>query len=156
MFSPASIKRLSQVHPELYLRINKVRDELDSLSGIEIQVVSGLRTFEEQDKLYAKGRTTPGQIVTQVKGGESNHNYGLAIDICPFINNKPNWNADIEIWTKIGRTAEKYGLEWGGSWKKFIDKPHVQLPLSLAKCKSCYASGGLQAVWSEATKKLNV
>ena len=40
----------------------------------------GLRTFEDQDKLYAQGRTKPGQIVTNARGGDSLHNYGLAAD----------------------------------------------------------------------------
>ena len=57
--------------------------------GVIVEIVQGLRTFAEQDALYAQGRTGPGAIVTQARGGESNHNYGLAADLCPFTDGKP-------------------------------------------------------------------
>lgn len=49
-------------------------------NGIKIKIISGLRTYEEQDKLYAQGRTAPGDIITKAKGGYSNHNFGIAFD----------------------------------------------------------------------------
>jgi hypothetical protein len=59
------------------------------------------------------------------------------------------------VWAAIGASAEAHGLEWGGSWKKFLDKPHVQLPVMTVKeCASCYQAGGLDAVWSTASKKI--
>ncbi|MDA7028670.1 M15 family metallopeptidase, partial [Bacillus sp. CLL-7-23] len=48
--------------------------------GIYVQMTSGYRSFAEQNKLYAKGRTASGKIVTNAKAGQSNHNYGLAVD----------------------------------------------------------------------------
>jgi peptidoglycan LD-endopeptidase CwlK len=149
----ASEKRLAKLHPTLGLLVRQIVADL-ATRGINIEVVQGLRTFEEQDALYAKGRTAPGQIVTQAKGGESNHNYGLAVDVCPFVDGKPHWNAPIEVWVDIGRTAERFGLEWGGSWKKFVDKPHLQLPnMTVKACQRCFATGGLPGVWAEATKR---
>ena len=52
--------------------------------GITIKVISGLRTYEEQNDLYAQGRTKPGRIVTKARGGFSNHNFGIAFDIGVF------------------------------------------------------------------------
>lgn len=83
-----------------------------------------MRTKEEQDKLYAQGRTMPGKIVTQAKGGDSMHNYAVAFDICPIVNGKAVW--EISLFNKIGKLGMDIGLEWGGSWKKFIDRPHFQ------------------------------
>ncbi len=37
--------------------------------------ISTYRSFEEQNKLYAQGRTVPGQVVTKARGGQSPHNY---------------------------------------------------------------------------------
>ena len=120
-----------------------------------VEVVQGLRTFAEQDELYAKGRTQPGSIVTQARGGESNHNFGLAVDLCPFTNDKPDWNAPMSVWAAIGAAAEGRGLEWGGQWKKFLDKPHVQLPaMTVKECARCYEDGGLNAVWATASRKI--
>ena len=49
--------------------------------GITINIISGTRTYAEQDALYAQGRTRPGNVVTNARGGYSNHNFGIAFDI---------------------------------------------------------------------------
>lgn len=107
-------------------------------------VTETLRTKEEQDELYAQGRTKPGKIVTNAKGGDSFHNYGLAFDIALIDRGKLNWNTgadindnDITDFFEIGEIGEKLGLEWGGRWK-FKDMPHFQLTfgLSLADLKA--------------------
>jgi peptidoglycan LD-endopeptidase CwlK len=151
----ASENRLKKLHPELAGRVRTLI-ELLAANGMQVEVVQGMRTFAEQDGLYAQGRTKPGQVVTNAKGGQSNHNYGLAVDLCPFTpDGKPNWNAPNSMWLAIGTEAEKLGLEWGGSWKKFIDKPHVQLGgLTVKQCLSLHQKGGMGAVWAEASRIL--
>ena len=91
--------------------------------NIDLRVTDGFRSVEEQDKLYAKGRTALGSIVTKARGGCSNYNFGLAIDIVPIENGKLNWETN--NWDIIGRIGESRGLEWGGRWK-FLDRPHFQ------------------------------
>jgi hypothetical protein len=150
----SSEKRIRQLHPALAAA---VRDTIADLAGrgLVVEIVQGLRTFAEQDELYAQGRTKPGQIVTQARGGESNHNYGLAADLCPFVNGKPDWNAPVKVWTSIGASAMAHGLEWGGAWKKFLDKPHVQLPsITIKECASCHRTGGIAAVWALASARV--
>ena len=150
----SSEKRLQRLHPALASAVRAVIADL-ARRGIGVEVVQGLRTFEEQDELFAKGRTKPGLVVTQARGGESNHNFGLAADLCPFTDDKPDWNAPIDVWAAIGTTAMAHGLEWGGQWKKFLDKPHVQLPsMTVKECARCYQAGGLDAVWSAASQKV--
>ena len=150
----ASENRLKKIHPELASRIRTVVAAL-AQSGINIEIVQGLRTFAEQDDLFRQGRTKKGLVVTNARGGQSNHNYGLAVDVVPFVNGKPNWNAPNSIWMAIGQEGGKLGLEWGGNWKKFIDKPHLQLPgLSIKQCLTLFRKGGLNAVWAEATRLL--
>lgn len=74
-------------------------------------------------------------------------------DVVPYSNGKPNWNAPNSIWSAIGAEAEKLGLEWGGDWKRFIDRPHVQLPgLTIKQCYALYQKGGLEAVWATASR----
>ena len=91
--------------------------------GIAILVTQGLRTIAEQNALYARGRTAPGPIVTNARGGQSLHNYSCAFDICFLINKKASYSGP---WDKVGAIGEKIGLEWGGRWKGFVDKPHFQ------------------------------
>lgn len=93
--------------------------------GVDIIFTYTLRSVAEQNKLYARGRTLPGKIVTNARGGESFHNYGVAFDICPVINGKAIFN-DISLFNRVGKIGINLGLEWGGEWKKFIDKPHFQ------------------------------
>ncbi len=150
---PASEGRLQKLHPALVAALRRTVADL-AVQGIAVEIVQGLRTFEEQDALYAKGRTQPGQIVTQARGGESNHNYGLAADLCPYTAGKPDWNAPITVWAAIGAAAAAHGLSWGGAWKKFIDKPHVELPaMTVRECLACFRQGGIDAVWTTASKK---
>jgi peptidoglycan L-alanyl-D-glutamate endopeptidase CwlK len=106
--------------------------------GLEIFVTSTLRTFHQQDALYAQGRTAPGPIVTNARAGESRHNYGLAFDVAfrsppaadPFGDDNP--------WDEVGTIGKALGLEWGGDWARFPDRPHFQLP-------SVYTVGTLRA-----------
>jgi peptidoglycan L-alanyl-D-glutamate endopeptidase CwlK len=93
-------------------------------AGIDILITSTYRDHESQDALYAKGRTAPGNKVTNAKGGQSFHNWRVAFDFVPMENGKPDWN-DIELFTRCGEIAERCGLEWGGRWK-FKDMPHCQ------------------------------
>ena len=95
--------------------------------GIICIVTSGRRTIEEQNNLYAQGRTNGGRIVTKAKGGQSPHNFGLAADLCPY---KPNskelwWNCPDDIWHAIHDVAESLGLDSGYDWS-FQDCPHVE------------------------------
>jgi hypothetical protein len=148
----ASKKRLAQLHPILQGRLQDLIESGWKVFGVQFEIVQGLRTFAEQDALFAKGRNKPGQIVTRARGGQSNHNYGLAADLCPFENGKPNWNASFDVWQLLGDQARTRGLRWGGDWKKFVDKPHVELPgLTIAQCQALYRKGGLPLVWERAT-----
>lgn len=93
--------------------------------GYTISITSTYRSPEEQDTLYAQGRTAPGNVVTNSKAGGSFHNYRVAFDFVPLINGQPDWS-DKSLFTKIGEIGESCGLEWGGRWTSFIDIPHLQ------------------------------
>lgn len=94
-------------------------------AGIRIKIISGLRTYAEQDALYAQGRSVPGKIVTNAKGGYSNHNFGIAFDIGVFEGNK--YMEESPKYKAVGVLGLDLGLEWGGNWKTIVDEPHFQL-----------------------------
>jgi len=106
-------------------------------SGIGVIITSTHRDAESQDALYALGRTAPGKKVTNVRGGDSLHNWRVAFDFVPVVNGKAVWNDD-KLWTRCGEIAESVGLEWGGRWTKFVDKPHCQYTggLTIAQFKA--------------------
>ncbi len=150
----ASLKRLAQVHPELQKRVNQLIANLALTGGRTIEVVQGLRTAAEQQALFDQGRSKPGHIVTNAKPFQSNHNYGLAVDLCPFSNGTPQWS-DEKGFDAIGAEAQKLGLEWGGAWVHINDRPHVQLPgLTVHECYALYTAHGIKGVWDEATRRL--
>lgn len=92
-------------------------------AGIRVMMTDGFRSPKEQDKLYARGRTIPGQKITNASGGYSWHNFGLAADYAFIVNGKVTWNGP---WQTFGRIAKECGLEWGGNFKTITDRPHVQ------------------------------
>lgn len=102
--------------------------------GIFIIITQGLRTYAEQNTLYEQGRTKPGKIVTNARGGYSFHNFGLAFDfcVCDIVGGKlvPNWFVDLR-WKRVGEIGKSLGLEWGGDWTSFRDYPHFQQTFGL-------------------------
>lgn len=93
--------------------------------GIAIKVISGTRTYEEQNALYEQGRTKPGRVVTNARGGYSNHNFGIAFDIGVFEGGR--YLEESPAYKAVGAIGIKLGLEWGGNWKTIQDEPHFQL-----------------------------
>lgn len=154
-----SKKRLSAVHPELAKRIVQLEEVLGKQDPpIQFEVVQGLRTFAEQDALFAKGRTKPGPKVTNARGGQSNHNYGLAVDIAPLKGGKIDWSVKNPAWKIMGLEGRKLGLEWGGDWTTLVDMPHFQLPvtMSVKDCFEIFNGNGIEAVWAEADRRLGL
>ncbi|ASA96819.1 M15 family metallopeptidase [Anoxybacillus sp. FSL W8-0104] len=124
-------KKLVGVHP---LVATKARQLIERAykEGINIIITQGLRTIEEQNELYAQGRTKTGKIVTNARGGYSYHNFGLAFDFAILnADGSVNWNVD-EKWKRVGALGKSLGLEWGGDWRDFPDYPHFQLTFGLS------------------------
>ena len=129
-------QRIQKLHPSVRDEVYKIIEECNiSLTGkAKIRITQGLRTFEEQDELYALGRTKPGKKVTNASAGKSIHNYGFAVDICLIIDNKiaswdtaKDWDNDtIADWYECVKIFAKYGWNWGGNWKNFKDLPHFE------------------------------
>lgn len=92
--------------------------------GIDLLITSCYRSPAEQDIIYAQGRTTPGPIVTQAKGGFSFHNWKVAFDCVPLIGGKPNWTSP---YTVTAQEAAIIGLEHGD--RGYTDLPHFQCRL---------------------------
>lgn len=108
--------------------------------GIDLLVTSTYRDHESQNALYAQGRTKPGNVVTNAKGGESFHNFQCAVDVVPLRNGKPVWSTsgeDGKLWNRIGEIGESVGLEWAGRWRTFREFAHFQYTagLSLAQLR---------------------
>lgn len=122
-----SLDNLNTLHPKLRDTAIKAWEEAQDImpANTQIIVVQGLRTFEESDTLYQKGRTTPGPIVTNAKAGQSYHNYGLAFDFAMVTNGKDDYVVGPN-WMKVVEIMKKYGFEWGGDFNTIKDNPHFE------------------------------
>lgn len=126
------MSKLDGVHPILRIKVERILQAMSEL-GFQMMVFEGIRSTERQKKLYAQGRTAPGNIVTNADGviKKSNHQvkddgYGYAVD-CVFLEkNKPTWSLQYP-WKLYGAMVESQGLNWGGSWKSITDLPHAEL-----------------------------
>lgn len=129
-------QRIEKLHPKVRNEVEEIIKQCDeALQGrAKIRIAQGLRTFEEQELLYAKGRLNKEPKVTNAKAGQSIHNYGLAVDICLIIDGKEasfdtkkDWDGDkIADWYECVKIFAKNGWDWGGNWVKFKDLPHFE------------------------------
>lgn len=122
------MKDIALCHPRLQIKAAQLIEQCYKQS-LPIQIGETLRTKEEQNALYAQGRTEPGSIVTNAKGSSysSMHQWGIAFD---FFRNDGSgaFNESGDFFQKVGEIGKSLGLEWGGDWKSIKDKPHFQLP----------------------------
>lgn len=133
-----SSERVLKLHPLIRIPLMDLLVACAN-KNVPIRIVQGLRTFKEQDALYAQGRTTPGKIVTNAKGGDSWHNYGLSIDFCLLRQGTQiSWNRNEDLdhdgqkdWHEVVELFISKGFEWGGNWTSFPDYPHFQKTFGL-------------------------
>ncbi len=129
-------RSVKDLHPDLQPLAEKFKAECRK-EGVDVLIYMTHRSNEEQNELYAKGRTAPGPKITYAKGGQSDHNFTIdgkpaskAFDAVPLRvidgKNRAVWN-DPKLWELMGEVAERIGLKWGGNWKRFVDKPHFYI-----------------------------
>jgi peptidoglycan L-alanyl-D-glutamate endopeptidase CwlK len=122
--------------------------------GLQVRIISGTRTYDQQNALYAKGRPNNGPSVTNARGGQSNHNFGIAWDVGIFTAagayiddmkgaQKMTSKAIDAEYKKVGAYGKSLELYWGGDWHK-PDYPHFQLLDNdqLASIREKFTNGG--------------
>lgn len=122
--------RIDLLHPKIRNEVRYLVEKANAqlVSHSQIRIVQGFRTFAEQDALF---RQRP--KVTNAKGGQSLHNYGLAIDFCLLIDDKEiswdlkrDWDGDkVADWMEVVKIFKDAKFIWGGEWA-FKDNPHLQ------------------------------
>ena len=147
--------RLSLINPKLADKIRTLAGML-AQESVFLKITQGLRSWDQQQKLYDQGRALPGKIVTNCPGGWSWHNFGLAVDCLPeTVEGQADWNAEHPQWKRMELLGASLGLSSGALFRSFPDAPHFQLtgrfPVSPdAEVRQLFKDGGMQAVWDEA------
>lgn len=125
---------ITDLHPIVLAKTKELVAESAKL-GIDMLITDDFRSHDDQDKLYEQGRSSKGPVVTHARGGQSYHNYGLAVDFAlrtkkgqviwdmEYDGNR-NGKAD---WLEVAEIAKGLGFSWGGDWKGFKDYPHLQM-----------------------------
>jgi len=121
---PRSEKHIATLMPEVRPLARALVHKAAAM-GMQIRIISGFRTYEEQAALYAQGRSTPGRVITHARPGYSNHNFGIAFDVGVFEGSR--YLGESPKYKAVGALGMDIGLEWGGSWKTLVDEPHFQL-----------------------------
>lgn len=134
-YDQISLDRIKTFHPILRERLKEWYLEANNKllpKGYRLRITHVYRSIQEQNDLYAQGRTKKGSVVTNAKGGQSIHNYGLAFDFVilrDLDNNGTFETADFtvnEYWKKIANYFKSKGFTWGGDFKTFKDAPHLE------------------------------
>lgn len=137
-----SVQRIALLHPKLRAEALIILQEIEAalVGRAHCRIVSTLRTFLEQNALYAQGRTKPGTIVTNAKAGQSNHNFGTSLDFALIVDKdgdgkfestswdtKGDYDGDKKAdWMEVVAIFKRHGWSWGGDWKTLVDMPHVE------------------------------
>jgi peptidoglycan L-alanyl-D-glutamate endopeptidase CwlK len=140
--------RVDALHPLVRKEVldTLIEVEKNFPPNIKIRVVQGLRTIEEQNELYAQGRTKPGKVVTNARGGKSYHNFGLAFDYALMYDKNNDGNFEVlswdinkdedkdklKDWDEVRKAFEAKGWKWGGTFRTFKDYPHLEKSFNLS------------------------
>src|SRR5262245_32671208 len=139
-FDARSERNIRTLHPEAQKAARRFLVAL-RVAGIDARILSGTRTYAEQDALYAIGRNGDNRNpVTNARGGQSNHNFGIAWDIGIFEGG--TYLIDELAYDNAAKSCPR-GIKRAGSWKSFRDRPHYQLAIgkSLIEVRACFEQG---------------
>lgn len=123
-----SIAQLQLLHPKLRDIAILAYTQAINATPVNVHPVidQTYRTFAESDALYAQGRTTKGEIVTNAKAGQSYHNYALAIDFHLIVDGRDSWDVD-HNWMTVVNIFKQHSFTWGGEFSTgFVDNPHLE------------------------------
>ena len=118
--------------PELREKWPLIKTEFETMNpGWEIRPICTLRSTEEQQELWSRGRTKPGNVVTWVDGitklGAHNPIPGKkpearALDVGVFVDGK--YMTQSSYYVQLKTLVPKHGLKSGWS---FGDPPHIEI-----------------------------
>lgn len=145
-----TLDRIATLHPKIRKQVLDAYTHVNNRllgKGVRLRFAYTTRTNEEQNELFAQGRTKlfdkNGKrlgIVTKAKGGQSIHNYHLAFDIVLLLDKNndgifetASWDTVLDFdkdgtadWTEVVKYFKSIGFVWGGDWK-FKDAPHFEM-----------------------------
>lgn len=122
-----TLERIKTAHPKVRTELEAQYIECNELlpTNCTLRFAFVYRSPQEQDELFNKRPK-----VTNARGWQSIHNYGLAFDIVLIVDGKAVWVINPQ-WKKVADYFKSKGWEWGGDWTSFKDAPHFQKTFGL-------------------------
>jgi len=130
-----TIERIQKAHPIIRKELEALYIECNNLlpKGVRLRFSSVFRSVTEQNALYNQRPK-----VTNARGFQSIHNYGLAFDYVILLDKDNNgtfesieWNVSNKYHKQVIAFFKSKGYEWGGDFKSFPDFPHFQKTFGL-------------------------
>jgi hypothetical protein len=118
-------RNIEDLHPAVARGCRELIRRMGLAGFNAVGISATFRDHAMQEHLFAQGRTAPGNIVTNARGGHSWHNWRLAFDIFQNIRGQ-EWS-NPKFFENAGEIWEEMGGEWGGRWASFPDRPHFQM-----------------------------
>jgi peptidoglycan LD-endopeptidase CwlK len=141
----------SHLHPVFREKAANVLARCEQ-DGLPFRMFEGFRTPQRQRYLYSKGRTIPGDKVTNAQAWQSYHQYGVAADFVLFIDGNWSWDdkgARAKWWARLHEIGKENGLERLG-----FESPHLQLiGLTTARLGDGHYPEGGDMSWAENLEK---
>ena len=94
--------------------------DLCKQAGLPVLITETVRDDEYQRYLAANGYASKKATRPTFHSVKA----GLAFDICKNV--KGHEYDDLSFFDRCGQIAKQVGFSWGGDWKSFPDKPHIQ------------------------------
>ncbi len=115
-------KIIAKLDPVMQERVTALLRMLE-MAGEDVLLTDGYRTVQQQNALYAQGRTKPGKIVTDARGDTSYHVWSVAVDLVPVARNGQVLYDATARYERVAAVARELGMEWGPDvWG--YDTPH--------------------------------
>lgn len=92
--------------------------DLCKQQGLQVMIAGTVRDAEYQLDRFNKGYSKSKRPSFHAQG------VGLAFDFCKNV--RGHEYDDLDFFQQCGLIGEAMGFEWGGRWKNFPDRPHLQ------------------------------
>ena len=110
--SNKSLKKLEGVHPDMVATVKRAIE----LTTVDFGVTYGVRTLEEQKKLYASGRSQTMNSRHLIQGDGYSH----AVDLVAYDGSDVIWEINVydNIADAMAEAANEVGckIKWGAAW----------------------------------------
>jgi len=128
------------LHPSIIYDFKEFLSRVEKEIGLQIIATSGYRTWAEQANLHKQNKQN-------ASAGNSDHNYGFALDINALDKSGKNIlmkATSKQKWQESGLVdiAKNMGFKWGGDFQSYHDPVHFyKQPLSTSEMKAKYLAG---------------